>query len=111
MSTKKSNGSSNKSYQGLVQKRLGSDLTFGMAVASARDIAGMTQTALAKKLGITRGNLCDIEKGRVTVSLKRAADIAEALGYPKKVLLRLAVQDALSEIGIDANVTIEESAA
>ncbi len=37
---------------------------------------GVTQVQMAKKLGITKGTLCDIEKGRQLVSATFAVKVA-----------------------------------
>ncbi len=41
----------------------------------------MSQVEFAKQLGISRSHLCDIEKGRKSVSVARAARFAKILGY------------------------------
>jgi len=39
-----------------------------------------------KRLGVSKSHLCDLEKGRKTVSPERAARWAQILGYPESVL-------------------------
>lgn len=40
----------------------------------------MTQEVMAKKLGVSKSHLCDIEKGRKRVSVERAYNFALSLG-------------------------------
>ena len=65
MATKRSKGYSGSDLE---KEILGSSLTFGMAVESLRIRDDFSQAALAKKLGISRQYLCDVEKGRRLVS-------------------------------------------
>jgi DNA-binding XRE family transcriptional regulator len=61
MTTKKSKDSSGSKLE---RQILGQDLTFGMAVEALRVRDGLTQAKFAKKLGVSRQYLCDVEKGR-----------------------------------------------
>jgi transcriptional regulator with XRE-family HTH domain len=61
-------------------------------VQGAREGEELTLEAFAKKLGVSRQNLCDIEKGRKGVSPERAARWAQLLGYPDAQWVRLALQ-------------------
>ncbi|WP_459922686.1 helix-turn-helix transcriptional regulator [Desulfatiferula olefinivorans] len=72
-----------------------SDLTFGQAIRNFRLEKGLSQTALAKIIGISSQSLCDIENGRRTPSSKRAAIIARQIGGPETLLVRLALQHEL----------------
>jgi transcriptional regulator with XRE-family HTH domain len=57
-------------------------ISFGQLVESHRLCDEISQAELARKMGIPRANLCDIEKGRRLVSAERAAKFAKVLGYP-----------------------------
>jgi DNA-binding XRE family transcriptional regulator len=46
-------------------------------------------------IGISSQSLCDIENGRRTPSSKRAAIIAQKIGEPEAVWVRLALQHEL----------------
>ncbi len=52
---------------------------FGRAVQRRRKQLGMTQEELAAASGLNRSFLSEIENGRVSISLARAARLAEAL--------------------------------
>jgi transcriptional regulator with XRE-family HTH domain len=104
MATKKS-----KDYSGsnLEKEILGKPLSFGMAVESLRIRDGISQTAFAKKLRLSRQYLCDVEKGRRLVSPEQAARFAKAFGHSPEVLVRLALQDAVSSSGLKLKVNVE----
>ena len=58
------------------------ELTFGGLIEAMRQAEEMSQVDFAKKLGISKQHLCDIEKGRKFVSPERAAKFAKILGHP-----------------------------
>ena len=81
-------------------------ITFGRLLESHRKCEELTQEELGKMIGISRANICDLEKGRVIPSVKRAADIAEALGLVKSVWIEYALQDQLRQHGFNFKVSI-----
>ena len=85
----------------------GGPLTLGRAMESIRKVQELSQDACARKLGVSKSHLCDVEKGRKTVSPERAAKWARALGYPESVLVRLAIQSELDAAGLRYKVEIE----
>ncbi len=70
-------------------------MTVGMFIRAFRESDEISQIEYAKKLGISRANLCDIELGRKLISPERAAKIAKKLGVPDAVLIQLSIQDTL----------------
>jgi plasmid maintenance system antidote protein VapI len=62
--------------------------------------------AFAKRLGISRANLCDIEQERKRVSPERAARWARLLGYSETQFVRLAIQADLDAAGLKYRVEI-----
>jgi len=91
----------------LLENIAGGPLTLGRAIESIRKSQDLSQEECAKKLGVSKSHLCDIEKGRKTVSPERAAKWARALGYPESVLVRLAIQSGLDAAGLKYKVEIE----
>jgi transcriptional regulator with XRE-family HTH domain len=91
----------------LLEKLSGGTLTLGRAIESVRKCEELSQDACAKRLGISKSHLCDVEKGRKTVSPERAAKWARILGYPESVLVRLAIQGGLDSAGLKYRVEIE----
>ena len=90
-----------------LEKISGGPLTLGRAIESIRTGEDLSQDECAKKLGVSKSHLCDVEKSRKTVSPERAARWARALGYPESVLVRLAIQDGLDAAGLKYKVAIE----
>lgn len=95
-----------KSYSEKLEKKYGR-LTFADVLHSWRLCEEISQTALAKKLGISVQNLNDLEKGRRIPSATRAAKIAKKIGYPEATLIQLAIRDNLVKEGFDYKVTLE----
>lgn len=88
MSTKKWHGVED------LEQRFGV-MSVALFLKAFRESEGLSQTEYAKKLGLSRANLCDLEKGRKQISPERAAKIAKKIGVPEKVLIQLAIQDSL----------------
>jgi len=91
----------------LLEKIAGGPLTLGRAIESIRKSEELSQDECAKKLGVSKSHLCDVEKGRKTVSPERAARWARVLRYPESVLVRLAIQGELDAAGLKYRVEIE----
>lgn len=98
---------SKSSAMRILEKITGGPLTLGRAVESIRKSEELSQDECAKKLGISKSHLCDVEKGRKTVSSERAAKWARILGYPESVLVRLALQGELDAAGLKYRVDIK----
>lgn len=81
-------------------------LTFGTMLTAWREANASTQTAFAKKLGISVQNLNDLEKGRRIPSPSRAAKIAKKLGLPEISLIELSIRDSLANEGFDFEVKL-----
>ncbi|MGE0614633.1 MAG: helix-turn-helix transcriptional regulator [Bacteriovoracia bacterium] len=81
-----------------------------MAVEALRLRDELSQVTFAKKLGISRQYLCDVEKGRRLVSPEQAARFAKAFGHPPSVLVQLALQDSVRASGLKLKVTVENAA-
>lgn len=97
-----------KSYFAEMEKRIGR-LTFGRMLRSWRVNDEMTQTAFAKRLGISVQNLNDLEHGRRIPSPTRAAKIAKKLGLPEQGLVALALRDSLWAEGLKYEVRLESA--
>jgi transcriptional regulator with XRE-family HTH domain len=82
-------------------------MTLGMFISSFRESEELSQTEYAKKLGLSRANLCDLEKGRKLISPERAAKLAKKMGIPEKVLIQLAIQDSLHEAKLKYTVELK----
>ena len=90
-----------------LEKFTGGPLTLPEFLTSIRMGEGMSYQEFADNLGISRSHLCDIEKGRKAVSLDRAIQFAETLGYSKDQFARLALQSQVNNAGLPYRVRIE----
>jgi antitoxin HigA-1 len=90
-----------------LDKLIGKPLTFGGMLQTIRETDGHTLAAMAKKLGVTRGHICDIEKGRRGVSPARAAKWAKVLGYPAALFVQLALQAQVDEAGLGYRIEVK----
>ena len=99
---------STKSYFEKLEKQYGK-LTFGSMLKALRLSDEISQTAFAKKLGLSVQNLNDLEKGRRIPTASRAAKIAKKLHLPEMGLIQLAVRDSLSKEGFEYQVKLEEA--
>ena len=97
-----------KSYFQMLESQYGR-LTFGGMLNSWRLCEETTQTAFAKKLGLSVQNLNDLEKGRRIPTPTRAARIAKKLGLPESVLIQLALRDSLAKDGFKYDVKLESA--
>lgn len=81
-------------------------LTFGRLLSSIRKCDEVSQTDFARQLGISRQNLCDIEKDRASVSPGRAARWAKTLGYSEHQFVSLALQSLIDKAGLNLEVAV-----
>jgi|1185.fasta_scaffold68106_2 transcriptional regulator with XRE-family HTH domain len=84
-----------------VESVTGGPLTFGEFIWAIREGEEMSLAEFGKPLGVSRQHLNDIEKGHRTVSVSRAAEWAQILGYPPTQFVRLALQALLDAGGLD----------
>lgn len=85
---------------------LAGPLSFGSLLSAIREGEELSQAEMARRLGISRSHLCDVEKGRKSVSPGRAAEFAQSLGYSEKQFVRLALQDLVNEAGLRLEVQV-----
>ena len=89
-----------------LEKIMGGPLTFARLMWSQRMCEEMSQEDFAKLLGVSKSHLCDIEKGRKSVSPKRAASFAKKLGYPEGLFIRLSIDAMLIHDGLKYKVEL-----
>lgn len=90
-----------------LDKLIGEPETFGGLLEAIRLSDEQSQVDFAKKLKISRSQLCDLEKGRKKVSPERAARYAKILGYSERSFVELALQDLLVESGMSFKVRVD----
>lgn len=94
-----------KSYFSKLEKQYGT-LTFGSLLKAWRESDELSQTAFAKKIGLSVQNLNDLEKGRRIPSPTRAARIAKKLGLPEAGMIEIALRDSLTKEGFHYEVKL-----
>lgn len=72
---------------------------FGLRLKEERDRASLTQDELAKRTGIGRTTVANIEKGRQSVSIPLLYRLASALGVSPEILLPKSVGIGVAEDG------------
>jgi transcriptional regulator with XRE-family HTH domain len=81
-------------------------LTFGRFIRAIRLGEEWTLDQMGRRLGTSRAHLCDIEKGRRSVTASRAARWARQLGYDETQMVRLALQAELQREGVPMIVEV-----
>lgn len=79
-----------------LEKLTGGPVTLGRFLEAVRLGEEMAQPEFAKKLGISKSHLNDIEKGRRSAGPDRAARFAKILGYSPEQLVKFASQDLVN---------------
>lgn len=102
MSTKKKYGLED------LEKRHGI-MTMAKCLRATRMADEISQVDFAKKLKISKANLCDIEKGRKLVSIERAVRFAKVLQMPEEYFVMLAVRDLFSAANLKYEVFIKKA--
>ncbi len=102
---KRTNKDQPKELLPLLEKQTG-PLTFGMFLRAARTALDLTQAEMAAKLAVSRGTLCDIEKGRQLVSPALAMKIAKTAGLSPTVAVKACLQDQLRKANIKMTVDL-----
>lgn len=85
----------------------GGPLTFGQLINTARLCEEASLDAFAKRLGVSRAYLCDVEKGRRPVSVERAAEWARKIGGLESQYVALALQADVNAAGLKFVVRVE----
>ena len=91
-------------------KKITGFISFGEMILSYRLSQEITQVEMAQKLGTSKQELCNIEKGRKAVSVERAVSFAKILKMPPKTFAKYALQDQLNKAGLKGEVSINDVA-
>lgn len=89
-----------------MEKLMGGPQTFGRMIEGLRICDELVQAELARRMKMTRSNLCAIEKGRRGVSIEMAAKFARVMGYSVDYFVKVAIQDQLRKAGLDITVDL-----
>jgi DNA-binding XRE family transcriptional regulator len=102
---KKPKKSSTKPLLPILKAEFG-NITFGMFLRVARNSMDLSQVEMAEQLGISKGTLCDIEKGRQLVSPALAVKFAKKAGLSETMAVRTCLQDQLNKAKIKMKVNL-----
>ncbi len=89
-----------------LEELAGGPLTLGRLLYSIRMGEEVSQVDFAKKLGVSKAHLCDIEKDRRIVGPARAHGWAKKLGYSPEQFVELALQVSLERDGLKYKVKL-----
>lgn len=85
-------------------------LYFGEMVRSLRMCEAISQAAMARKIGISRQYLCNIESGEKTCPIAIAVKLANELGHPVDFFLSRLMEDQLYMEGLNYKVELHGAA-
>lgn len=94
-----------KKASDLLKKEVGA-VSFGTFLKASRTSMELTQSEMAKKLGVSTSIVCDIEKGRQLVSPVLALKISKKAGLSEKLSVQLCLQDQLNKAKIKMKVEV-----
>ena len=92
--------------QAFLKQLNGKRFTFGTLLTHLRKAKGIPQVELASRLGVSKGLVCDIEKGRRYASIKLSLDVAKALKIPREILVQQVFRDQLKRYKLNLAVTV-----
>jgi DNA-binding XRE family transcriptional regulator len=84
-------------------------LYFGEMMRSLRMCDELSQVGMAKKLGISRQYLCNIESGERKSDIELAVKFAEIFNHPKEFFISRVLEDQLYIEGLDYTVSLKAS--
>ncbi|OGQ36381.1 MAG: hypothetical protein A3F16_05365 [Deltaproteobacteria bacterium RIFCSPHIGHO2_12_FULL_43_9] len=76
-------------------------------ISSIRIADEISQVELARKMKISRAHLCDIERGRRTISIERATEFAKILGYSINQFVAVALEEQAREAGLNVKIYLK----
>ncbi len=92
---------------GKVFEKVHGPFSFATFMLGIRTTLGLSQVDMAKKLGISKAALCEVEKGRTLVGPLAASRYAKKAGFSELVALEACFQDQLRKANIKRRVKIE----
>ena len=84
-------------------------MTFGGLIRSLRTSDEISQVELAKKLGVSKQFLSDVEHNRKDVGISFAKKVASVLGYSIEPLLELLIKQQLKRQRLNFTVEIKKA--
>lgn len=93
-----------------LESLLGGPLTFGQMLQSLRTTDEISQTDLAKKAKVSKGLICDIEKGRRDASIELAVKLARIMGYLPESFVSILLEEQIRRAKLNFKVILEKAA-
>lgn len=90
-----------------ILRKIYGPFSFATFLLGIRTNLDLSQANMAKKLGISKSALCEIEKGRTLVNPKAAIRYAKKAGFSETVALEACLQDQLTKANIKMRVKLE----
>ncbi|MDR3490557.1 MAG: helix-turn-helix transcriptional regulator [Gammaproteobacteria bacterium] len=90
-------------------KEIWNKMTFGGLVRSLRMSDDISQVAFAKKLGVSKQFLSDVEHNRKDIGINFAKKVASTLGYSIEPLLELLIKQQLKRQHLNYTVEIKKA--
>lgn len=90
-------------------KHVWEKMSFGSLVRSLRLSDEITQVELAKKVGVSKQFLSDVEHNRKDVGISFAKKISEALEYSIEPLIELLIRDQLRRQHLNYTVELKKA--
>ena len=87
-------------------RKITGTISFGEVLKPFSETRGWTQVEMANVLGISKQDLCNIEKGRKIVSVDRCVKFAKALNHSPSVFAKYVLEDQLMRAGIPNEIKI-----
>lgn len=95
----------------LAFEKVNGPFSFATYMLGIRTTLDLSQVEMAKKMGISKSALCEIEKGRTLVSAETAVRYARKAGFSETAALEACFQDQLKKAKIKKRIRIEDPAA
>lgn len=84
------------------------EMTFGGLIKSLRVCDEITQVDLAKKIGVSKQFLSDVEHNRKDIGISFAKKMADALGYSIEPLIELIIRDQLRKQNLHYKIELKK---
>lgn len=91
-------------------EKINGPFSFATFMLGVRTTLDLSQSEMAKKLGLSKSALCEIEKGRTLVSAQTAVKYAKKSGFSVTLALEACLQDQLNKAKIKKRVYIKDAA-
>jgi transcriptional regulator with XRE-family HTH domain len=83
--------------------------SFGKMLHSLRTADEISQTELAKKAKVSKGLICDIEKGRRDANIELASKLAKIMGYPPESFISILLEEQIKKAKLHFKVTLNKA--